>query len=54
MGANTIKFITLNEIKNLRAYTVGGDLIEYPGELTTRTYDIFTSKTYVTAAYPHW
>ena len=68
-GTNTIKFLTLDEIRNIPAdriiayarivvdscphkpkepnrvrLTVGGNLIEYPGELTTRTAGLTTTK----------
>ena len=67
-GTDTIRFMTINEIKeiprdktvtyarivvdyrpqkadpNRVRITVGGNLINYPGELTTRTADLVTSK----------
>jgi len=67
-GTNTIRFLTLDEIKNIPAgrtvtyarivvdyrpqkedpnrvrITVGGNLIDYPYELTTRTADLQTTK----------
>ena len=67
-GTNTVKFLTLDEIRNIPAdrkitydrtvvdycphkpkepnrvrLTVGGNLIEYPGELTTRTAGLTTT-----------
>jgi len=71
-GTNTIKFLTLDEIRNIPAdrkityvrivvdyrphkpkepnrvrLIVGGNLIEYPGELTTRTAGLTTTTKFV-------